>query len=234
MLPRPDSLIFSLGVSHPTLARGALTAIGCTRYRNAPDELGTILGFFGLATSRQNVAVAQEATFVEDYPEGVYGVVPTVGFTIWNSHSFNLTKEDTTVSQYINFTYARPDERRFQRQDLTILDDIFAMGTIAPYESSQSCATFTLPVEARLLTLSCHTHQRGRDFRIWYPPNEACFGGPDCEAPDRAPDYQSFTYQDPLYQRFHAQNNLTIRDSEDDADDNTAIADAAATEPGPG
>jgi hypothetical protein len=217
-----------------TCATAPLTAIGCTRYRNGPDDLGTIAGFFGQATTRQNVAVAQEATFLEEYPEGVYGVVPTVGFAIWNSHSFNLTKEDTTVSQYINFTYAREEERSFQRRDLTILDDIFAMGTIPPFESSQSCATFTLPVGSRLLTLSSHTHKFGRDFRIWYPPNESCIAGPDCEAPDREPDYRSFTYQDPLYQRFDAKNNLTILDSENDADRTfryCAVWDNGATNP---
>lgn len=198
-----------------TCATAPLTALGCTAYRNGPQELGTIAGFFGRATSRQNIAVAQEATFVEDYPDGVYGVLPVTGFTIWNSHSFNLTQEDTTVAQYINFTYVAEEDRRFLRQDLTVLDDIFAMGTVEPFTSSQSCATFTLPIGSRLLTLSSHTHKFGRDFRIWYPPNEPCSAGPSCAAPEREPDYRSFFYQDPLYQRFDADNNLEILDSPD-------------------
>jgi len=196
-----------------TCATAPTTALGCTGYPNGPRALGTILGFFGQATTRQNIAVAQEATFVEDYPEGVYGVMPLIGFTIWNSHSFNLTKEDTTVAQYINFTYIAEEDRQHRREDLTVLDDIFAMGVVPPFTSSQSCATFTLPVGSRLLTLSSHTHKFGRDFRIWYPPNEPCEAGPGCAAPDREPDYRSFFYQDPLYQRFDDANNLELLDS---------------------
>ncbi len=214
-------------------ATAPLTALGCTRYANAPDDLGTILGFFGQASTRQNLAVAQESTFVEDLSSGVYGVVPLRGFTIWNSHSFNLTTQDTTVEQYMNFTYIDPDERRYLRQDLTVLDDIFAMGTIAPFTSQEACATFTLPVGSRLLTLSSHTHKFGRDFRIWYPPNDPCIAGPSCEPPNREPDYQSFFYQDPLYQRFDADDELEL-DGSDERDRTfryCAIWDNGATNP---
>lgn len=214
-------------------ATAPLTALGCTRYANAPEDLGTLLGFFGQASTRQNLAVAQESTFVEDLAPGVYGVVPLRGFTIWNSHSFNLTKQDTTVEQYMNFTYIDPEQRKHLRQDLTVLDDIFAMGTIAPFTSRQACATFTLPIGSRLVTLSSHTHKYGRDFRIWYPPNDPCVAGPSCEAPDREPDYRSFAYQDPLYQRFDEGNNLEL-DSSDERDRTfryCAIWDNGATNP---
>ncbi|MEM7136548.1 MAG: hypothetical protein AAF500_08215 [Myxococcota bacterium] len=226
-----------------TCATAPLTSLGCTGYENGPEELGTLLGFFGQASTRQNVAVAQEATFRERYPEGVYGVVPVEGFMIWNSHSFNLTKFDTTVSQYINFEYIAEEDRRFIRQDLTVLDNIFSMGVIPPFESYEGCATFTLPVGSRLLTLSTHTHQFGRDFRVWYPPNEPCGSGfengaiderLDCDVPEGDPDYRSFTYQDPLYQRFDAENNLPILDSPG-VNDRTfrycAIWDNGATNP---
>ncbi|TFH32142.1 MAG: hypothetical protein E4H00_02040 [Myxococcales bacterium] len=216
------------------------TALGCIAYQNGPEEMGTLQGFFGRASTRQNIAVAQEATFLEDYPDGVYGVLPVEGFTIWNSHSFNLTKFDTTVSQYINFLYAATDDRRHLREDLTILDDIFAMGTVAPFTTHEACATFTMPMSSRLLTLSSHTHQYGTDFRIWYPPNDPCpssgLGGPIdlCAVPDREPDYRSFFYQDPLYQRFNETNNLEILDSADDRDRTfryCAIWDNGATDP---
>ncbi len=214
-------------------ATAPLTAVGCIRYPNGPEDLGSFLGFFGAAASRLNIAVAQEATFVEDFAPGVYGVMPVRGFTIWNSHSFNLTKEDTTVAQYMNFTYSAPEDRAFLRQDLTVLDHIFSMGTIAPFTSQQACATFTLPIGSRLITLSSHTHKFGHDFRIWYPPNDACSGGPNCPAPERDPDYRSFYYQDPLYQRFGEQNALDL-DSPDERDRTfryCAIWDNGATNP---
>ncbi len=210
-----------------------LTSIGCVVYRNAPESLGTLAGFFGLATTRLNIAIAQESTFVEDYEPGVYGVMPVEGFTIWNSHSFNLTKEDTTVAQYMNFTYMSANDRLYQRQDLTVLTDIFAMGTIEPFTRQEACATFTLPVGSRLVTLSSHTHKFGRDFRIWYPPNDTCMAGPNCAPPDREPDYRSFTYQDPLYQRFDESNALEL-DSPDEQDRTfryCAIWDNGATNP---
>ena len=151
-----------------------LTSIACIGYQNGPRAMGSALGFFGRESTRLNVTIAQEGTLFEEYPEGVYGVMPVAGFTIWNSHSFNLTKEDTTVDQYLNLTFASEDERQFQRQSMNILDDIFAMGTVPPFTSHEACASFTLPQGARLLTLSSHTHKFGTDFRIWYPPNEPC------------------------------------------------------------
>lgn len=222
-----------------TCATRPTTSVGCTGYPNGPEDLGTLLGFFGQASTRQNIAVAQEATFRESYPDGVFGVIPVKGFTVWNSHSFNLTGFDTTVSQYINFQYVEEAERQFLREDLTVLDRIFAMGTIAPFAIGEACATFTLPVGARLLTLSSHTHQYGRDFRIWYPPNDPCPGSfsgsfEACEVPARDPDYRSFFYQDPLYQRFDETNNLEILDSPDTRDRTfryCALWDNGATDP---
>jgi hypothetical protein len=200
-------------------ATAPTTSIACIGYENGPRALGTALGFFGQASTRLNIVLAQEGSAVEEYPEGVFGVMPVVGFTLWNSHAFNLTKEDTTVDQYLNLTYLAAEERKHQREDLTILNDIFAMGIVPPFTSVEACATFTLPVGSRLLTLSSHTHQFGRDFRIWYPPNSSCEeGGPDCAPPERESDYRSFIYQDPLYQRFDEKNNIELLDSTDPDD----------------
>ena len=228
--PMLEGMCGELGVC----ATAPYTSLGCTGYPNGPRDLSNVAGFFGQSTTRQNIVVGQEATFIEDYPPGVYGVMPVVGFTIWNSHSFNLTQEDTTVAQYMNFTYIASEDRQYQREDLTNLNDIFAMGTVAPFTSKQACATFALPVGTRMVTLTSHTHKYGTDFRIWYPPNDACDrGGPDCLAPDREPDYRSFFYQDPLYQRFDENNSLEL-DSPDERDRTfryCAIWDNGETDP---
>ena len=197
-------------------ATAPTTSIACIGYVNGPRALGTALGFFGRASSRLNISIAQEGTLFEDYPEGVYGVIPVVGFTLWNSHSFNLTKEDTTVDQYINLTYATADERQYLREDLTMLDNIFAMGTVPPFTSVEACATFTMPIGSRIMSLTSHTHKFGRDFRIWYPPNESCEAGPDCLPPEREADYRSFIYQDPLYQYFEGDNVIDLDSPEPD------------------
>ncbi|TFH32141.1 MAG: hypothetical protein E4H00_02035 [Myxococcales bacterium] len=216
------------------------TAFACTAYENGPAEMGTIAGFFGNAAARKNVVLAQESVFSEPLADGVYGLAPVRGFAIWNSHAFNLTLEDTTIEQYVNLTFSDASERVYQREYLAIFDSVFGMGVVPPFQSVEVCATFSLPVGTRMLTLSSHTHQHGRDFRIWYPPNDPCetgglLGGPveGCDAPDREPDYRSFQYQDPLYQRFDQQSTLAL-DSPDEEGRTfryCAIFDNGADEP---
>jgi hypothetical protein len=195
-----------------------VTSIGCVGYPNGPAEMAGADGFLGNASARRNIVFAQEATSVENLIPGVYGVVPVSGFVIWNSHAFNLTAEETTVEQYMNFTYIDASERRYQRRDLLRFDNLFAMGEIAPFESTEVCGTFTVEVGTRIVLLSSHTHQHGRDFRIWYPPNERCAGVSGCTPPtDRDPDYRSFQYEDPLYQRFGADELIPLDDPTPDA-----------------
>jgi hypothetical protein len=62
-----------------------------------------------------------------------------------------------------------------------------------------------------LLTLSSHTHRFGKEFRIWYPPNDICdTDDADCLPNDRTPEYTSFDYADPLYQRFAGEEILSF------------------------
>lgn len=208
-------------------------SVGCVVYSNGPRDLGSFLGFFGQEATRKNIMIAQEATFRDDLVDGVYGVLPVEGYTVWNSHSFNLTRGDTTVEQYLNFEYSRGTERLYKRRDMSILENVFAMGTVEPFQSQEVCGAFTLPIGSRILTLTTHTHKFGRDFRVWYPPNAQCAAGPHCKAPDRDPDYRSFTYQDPLYQRFDESNALEL-DSTDPQERTykyCAIFDNGATNP---
>jgi hypothetical protein len=105
----------------------------------------------------------------------------------------------------MNLEFAAPDELLYARQQIFDADDIFGMGRIEAFESTEECSTFTIPQYGRLLSLSTHTHRYGKQFRVWYPPNTPCFGdAPDnnCEPPTKDPDYVSYDYADPLYQRF--------------------------------
>jgi hypothetical protein len=183
------------------------TTVACITYRNGPPEMGTPAGLFGRATTRQNLATAQEASFRESFPRDVYAKAPVKGFIIWDSHAFNLTKSDTSVEQWMNMKFAPSDQLKYLRAQIFDADDIFGMGYIEPFASHEACGTFTIPQYGRLLTLSSHTHRYGKEFRVWYPPNEPCDNDdPDpsnhCTRPDREPDYLSFDYADPLYQRF--------------------------------
>lgn len=208
------------------------TAVACTGYQNGPPQMGTIDGFFGNAAARKNIAFAGEPTFREEFVDGVFGVVPVKGFTIWNSHSFNLTKHDTSVEQYMNFEFREPGGRLYQRQYLVVFDAIFAMGVIPPFTSTEVCANFTVPQGGHLLDLTSHTHQHGRDFRIWYPPNDSCSAGPGCKPPsDREPDYRSFVYEDPLHQIFGDTFALNAADESDRTFRYCAIFDNGDAEP---
>lgn len=191
-----------------------LSTIACIAYRNGPPELGTVAGFFGAATVRQNLVTAQEATFRENFPPNVYAMVPVKGFIIWDSHAFNLTKADTTLEQWMNLEFARPDELLYLRRQIFDADEIFGMGRIEAFSSHEACTSYTIPEHGRLLTLSSHTHRYGKEFRVWYPPNQPCESGPDCQPNnDRAPDYTSFDYEDPLYQRFSEDGILAFDSS---------------------
>jgi hypothetical protein len=190
------------------------TSIACIAYTNAPEELRNPLGLFGRADVRQNIATAQEATFRERYPTDVFALIPVQGFIVWDSHAFNLTERDTTIEQWMNVEFATPEEQLYERRQIFDAGDIFGMGTIEAFSSKEVCTSYTIPQHGRLMTLSSHTHRFGKQFRVWYPPNDACEPGPDCLPEDRDPDYVSRDYADPVYQRFF-EPNLPVYDSPD-------------------
>ncbi|MGB5374331.1 MAG: hypothetical protein WBM75_18900 [Polyangiales bacterium] len=206
-----------------------LTTVACINYPNAPRDVGNILGFFGRAAARQNLATAQESSFREAFPPNVFAMVPVKGFVIWDSHAFNLTKADTTVEQWMNLTFAPPEELLYPRTQIFDADDIFGMGRIEAFSSGEACASFEIPQYGRLMTLSTHTHRFGKDFGVWYPPNEVCDdeGNPTqpterpCERPTRDADYVSFDYADPLYQRFNGDD--VLRFDSPNAEDRTFV-----------
>ena len=193
--------------------------VACIGYSNGPDEMGSVAGLFGRAEARYNIATAQEATFREAYPPNVYSLMPVKGFVIWDSHAFNLTRSDTSVEQWMNVEFATPDEIVYPRRQIFDADDLFGMGRIDAYSSTEACASFTIPQYGQLLTLSSHTHRFGKEFYVWYPPNDFCdndIPGSECGRPTREPDYESFDYADALYQRFEGEQVMAF-DSPDPA-----------------
>ena len=129
--------------------------------------------------------------------------MPVKGFVVWDSHAFNLTQGDTSVEQWMNLEFAAAEESVYPRKQIFDADDLFGMGRIEAFSSKETCGTFTIPQHGQLLTLSSHTHRFGKQFRIWYPPNDICSAeDPDCLPNEREPEYTSFDYADPLYQRF--------------------------------
>lgn len=179
------------------------TSVACIGYPYAPLAFG--LGGGGLGGGGNSVVQlsgAQESTFIDLPPPGVFSRLPLQGFVSWNSHAFNLTKKATTIEQWVNLTFAPESERTWLRHQIFEAGNIFAMTPVAPFTKREVCMTWTLPQNAQLLSLSSHMHQRGEKFRIWLPPHEPCQGTRGCSPPTETADYESRMYDDPAYQYY--------------------------------
>ncbi len=177
-----QSQIACLGSGPPDLSQGALD----------PDVA------FGSSSTAPSFAFSQETYISRDYADGVYNILPMQGILVWNSHAFNLTITDSTLSQYLNLFLADLNDL-YPLQEIFEADSIF-VANVPPFETREYCRTVTLPQGARLFELSSHTHQRGVLWRIWPPPNTPCLPGePACVAGDPfAPIYVSANYTDPI------------------------------------
>jgi hypothetical protein len=185
------------------------TSVACIAYPHAPLAFGLGGGLSGAGNSVVQLSGAQESTFVDLPPPGVFSRLPLRGFVSWNSHAFNLTKKATTIEQWVNLTFAPESERTWLRHQIFEAGHIFAMTPVAPFTKREVCMTWTLPQYAQLLSLSSHMHKRGEVFRIWLPPNEPCQGTSDCSAPDAPEDYKSVFYDDPVYTYYDPPNDYS-------------------------
>ncbi len=133
------------------------------------------------------------------YPDGVYNILPMSGIVVWNSHAFNLTGGDTTMSQYLNLDFALGAlEQQFPVQAIFDAASIFVTD-VQPFDSQEYCRTYTIPQGAALFELSSHTHRHGVLWRTWAPPNTPCLPGQAaCVARPDTPLYLSTDYTDPL------------------------------------
>lgn len=177
------------------------TSVACVGYDGAPNDfsLGASLGGLDDAGVQIQLSGAQESTFIDTPPEGVYSRLPLTGFVAWNSHGFNLTSQATTIEQWVNLTFVPESGRTWLRRQIFEAGDIFAMNTVAPFTKREVCTTFTLPQYSQLTSLSSHMHKRGELFRIWLPPQEPCEDSGSCRVPTTDSDYTSRLYDDPVY-----------------------------------
>lgn len=187
-----------------------LTSLTCNRYPNAPELFRGSPG--GVGGVRTQFSGAQESRFIGDLIDGVYRILPVEGFIAWNSHAFNLTREDTTIEQWVNLSFRFADERKWPAEQIFDTSRIYAMSEVEPFSKKEICMTFTLPRYSRLLHLSSHMHSRGELFRIWLPPHEPCAEVAGCAVPTAPPEYESRIYDDPLYQYYPADDLPAFND----------------------
>lgn len=157
-----------------------------------PADMGFSINGQGTPNSPR-ISGSQEPYYEIAYPAGVFGAIPLQGFSIWNSHAFNLTNFETTIEQYNTYWYAEVSDTNLVSQ-IFEADDIFVM-SVAPFESEEYCATYTMPENSHLIEMSSHGHKRNSLFRIWRPPNAPC--GSSCSPNPGTPMSVSSEYNDP-------------------------------------
>ncbi len=166
---------------------------------------------------------AQETNATSNFPDGSYRCIPLKGMVWWNSHAFNLTHIDGKLRAWLNFTFAKPEERLYFANGIFDLSSIFRMNVPA-FQQQEICSVFRFPPNANLFELTSHMHQRGKRWRTFRgaftcqgqaaanvacdPLNPTqCSAGATCAAPDgrdamQSLIYTNFLYNDPVQLRF--------------------------------
>jgi len=145
------------------------------------------------------VAGAQTAQYYQPPRDGVYTTFPLRGLLYWNSHSFNLTTNDTQLHAWLNLYFAT--DRQKELDTLAITKHIAIAAGTAPFTQKNYCADWVVPKNALLYNMSSHTHKRGGNFSV--------------DLPDGKRMYQSRIYTDPVEQVF---DPPLLFDQEHDAD----------------
>jgi hypothetical protein len=160
---------------NPGCSAAVRPALACVGY--GPPDFGSFGDPSSIATGSSGnaptFAGAQEPFFEQVFADGVFAMLPMQGIVAWNSHAFNLTRFDTTMSQYLNLVFARPEDQRYPVRGIFDANSIF-VHDVPPFETREYCRTYTLPQGARLFELSSHMHQWGVLFRVWGPPQTPC------------------------------------------------------------
>jgi hypothetical protein len=137
----------------------------------------------GLSAQLANTQSPQE--YIPPQP-GVFWEVPLKGVLMFNSHAFNLTKQDTTLHARVNFLYTADLSRKLVPVNVTA-DNYIAAGQ-APFTRKTYCSKHIVPRGNSLTLLTGHTHRRGERFWVKDAKGEMI--------------YENFVYNDPLYKRF--------------------------------
>jgi cysteine-rich repeat protein len=155
---------------NPGCSGSVVSSVACIGY--GPDD-NSQFSFAGGGGNFPQISGSQEPFYSQEFDDGVFAILPAAGIVGWNSHAFNLTETPSTMAQYLNFEYARPEDQEHLVRTIFQADSIFAQ-EVPPFETREVCATQTLPQGSRLFQLSSHTHVRGVQWRTWGPPNTPC------------------------------------------------------------
>jgi hypothetical protein len=95
---------------------------------------------------------------------GFFAEHPAHGIFYWNTHAFNLTKQDLVHHEYKNIFFT--DDLRFEDAGLQDTSHLSIAAGTPPFTKKEYCADYVLPQGTKLLSLTSHTHKRGEFFTI--------------------------------------------------------------------
>ena len=170
---------------------------------------------------------AQQTNATNTFPDGSYRCVPLKGMILWNSHAFNLSDRPGKLEAWLNFTFAKPDERLYGAEGIFDTSAIFRM-IVPACQQQEVCNHHVLPQNANLFEITSHMHQRGKRWRTFRgrfrcqgeedpqgnpvacdplnptqcQPGNACKDRDDSDPMDRLL-YTNFLYNDPVQLRFN-------------------------------
>jgi len=129
--------------------------VGCSGF-GPPDRGPNALPFAG----------AQQTNATNEFPDGAYRCVPLKGMIMWNSHAFNLTGQPGTLEAWLNFTFAKPEERKHAAQAIFDRSAIFGM-QVPACQQQEICNLHYMAAGSQLFELTSHMHQRGKRWRTF-------------------------------------------------------------------
>ena len=176
--------------TNPHCTGTAESSVACIGY--GPSDGGARNGYpFG---------GSQQASYDYEYADGVYDIAPCEGIVIWNSHAFNQTDTDSTMSSYLNNYYAEPADQQYPVRRIFNTAKIFTQ-FVPPFETRDYCWHHVVPAGSNVFHLTSHTHQYGVQFRIYEPPTPACTDAEACTAEQIDQNqliYVNTDYNDPV------------------------------------
>jgi hypothetical protein len=177
-----DTLAFGSGTLEDVVA-------GLLGQGPKPLTLEELLGFAEIALGSGMPTQIANAQAPQQYLpplEGVYSELPLRGIFWFDSHSFNLSEEDTTVDARVNFYYAAKRER-----EMRAATD-YSANSIAdgqpPFTRETYCTKHEVPQNYSIAMMTGHTHRRGEHFWVTDASGKKI--------------YENFNYSDPAYVRY--------------------------------
>jgi hypothetical protein len=149
------------------------------------SEGGGLLGLLSGGVPAQIANTQSPQEYIPPFEGGVYWEIPLKGVLWFNSHSFNLSDEDTNLDARMNFFFAK--ERMRKMVPVNVVKNEVPNGQ-APFTKKTYCSTTVVPQNNSIAMMTGHTHRHGQHF--W--------------AKDASGKqiYESFIYNDPVYQHY--------------------------------